>query len=66
MTSLLEFHARAELCRRFARLEPQTASVWLAEAESWSRLTRQPRRPLTTDEPGTFEVLKAEHWQPFR
>ena len=66
MTSFLEFHARAELCRRFARLEPQTASVWLAEAESWSRLTRQPCRRIATDEPGTFGILKAQHFQPFR
>jgi hypothetical protein len=66
MTSLLEFHARAELCRRFARLEPQTASVWLAEAESWSSLTRQPCRCIVTDEPIPSGILKAQHFQPFR
>ena len=42
ITSLREFIARAELCRHFAKLEPQTSPIWLAEAERWSRLTREP------------------------
>jgi hypothetical protein len=41
MTSLLEFNARAELCRKFAKLEPHASSVWLAEAARWSRLIRE-------------------------
>ncbi len=41
MTSFLEFGARAALCRQFARLEPDSKSLWLAEAERWSRLERQ-------------------------
>jgi hypothetical protein len=40
MTSLLEFNARAALCRRLAKLEPDSKNIWLAEAERWSRLTQ--------------------------
>ena len=49
MTSLREFNARAELCRHFAKLEPQTSSIWLAEGERWSRLTRCISGPITQE-----------------
>jgi len=39
MISQLEFHSRAELCRQLARLEPSNKTFWMAEAESWSRLS---------------------------
>jgi hypothetical protein len=42
MTSLLEFNARAALCRQLARLEPDSKNLWLAEAERWSRLKHEP------------------------
>jgi hypothetical protein len=42
MTSLQECNARAQLCREFARLELNSKNIWLAEAERWSRLTREP------------------------
>ena len=42
MISLLEFNARAELCRKFAKLEPHASCIWLAEAKRWSRLTHEP------------------------
>jgi len=42
MTSHQEFSARAALCRQFARREPDSRDLWLAEAERWSRLTQQP------------------------
>jgi len=41
MTSLLECNARAAMCRHFARLEPDSRYIWLAEAERWSRLTKE-------------------------
>jgi hypothetical protein len=41
MTNLLEFNARAELCRKLAKLEPRASCIWLAEAERWSRLTHE-------------------------
>ena len=40
MTSQLEFNSRAALCREFARREPESRALWMAEAESWSRLDR--------------------------
>jgi hypothetical protein len=47
MTSLLEFNARAALCRHFAILEPDSRYVWLAEAERWARLTEYEDEPET-------------------
>jgi hypothetical protein len=41
MTNLLEFNARAELCRKLAKLEPRASCIWLAEADRWSRLTHE-------------------------
>ncbi len=51
MTSLLEFNARAALCRQLARLEPDSKTLWLAEAERWSRLKREPEAATRPDEP---------------
>ena len=48
MTSLLECNARAALCRQLARLEPDSKSLWLAEAERWSRLTQAPNVTVVT------------------
>jgi hypothetical protein len=45
MTSLLEFSARAALCRHLAMLEPNSRYIWLAEAERWARLTRDEDEP---------------------
>lgn len=47
MTSLLEFNARAALCRQLARLEPDSKNLWLAEAERWSRLRHEPEATTT-------------------
>jgi hypothetical protein len=50
MAGPLEFSARAALCRRLARREPNSKVLWLAEAERWSRLTVAPRsRPPQAD-----------------
>jgi hypothetical protein len=38
MRSLLEFSARAALCRQLANVEPDSKNLWLAEADRWSRL----------------------------
>jgi hypothetical protein len=40
MTRLVEYNARAALCRRLAKLEPVSRDIWLAEAERWSRLAQ--------------------------
>ena len=51
MAGLLEFTARAALCRRLAKREPASGHLWLAEAEKWSRLAQARRRaPADTEE----------------
>ena len=41
MISQLELHSRAELCRQLARLEPSNKIFWMAEADTWSRLSNE-------------------------
>jgi hypothetical protein len=41
MTSHLELTSRAALCKELAQREPNSRAYWLAEAESWSRLSRE-------------------------
>jgi hypothetical protein len=36
-----EFNSRAALCRRLARREPANRTLWMAEAEHWSRLSKE-------------------------
>ena len=40
MKNIVEFRARATLCRQLAMCEPKNRSYWLAEAEKWSRLAQ--------------------------
>ena len=66
MTCLLEFGARAALCRQLARREPDSVILWLAEAERWSRLTVTPGVAAETsqskiaDTRDAFEALLGE------
>jgi hypothetical protein len=46
MKSPLEFSARAALCRQLAQREPDSKNLWLAEANRWSRLTREQSRAV--------------------
>jgi hypothetical protein len=41
MTSQLELNSRAELCRQLARQEPAHRALWIAEAENWSRQSKE-------------------------
>ena len=41
MVDQLEFSSRAVLCRKLAQREPANRVYWMAEAESWSRLSKQ-------------------------
>jgi hypothetical protein len=41
MASLSELSARAALCRELAKREPKNRVFWMAEAESWSRLSNE-------------------------
>ena len=42
MINQLELNPRAALCRQLARREPNSKVYWLAEAENWLRLSREP------------------------
>jgi hypothetical protein len=42
MINQLELNSRAALCRQLARREPNSKVYWLAEAENWLRLSREP------------------------
>ena len=44
MTGQLELNLRAELCRQLARREPANRTLWMAEAENWSRLSKERSR----------------------
>lgn len=41
MTDQSELNSRAALCRKLAQLEPANRTFWMAEAENWSRLSKQ-------------------------
>jgi hypothetical protein len=41
MISQLEFSSRAALCRQLAKQEPANHALWMAEAENWSRLSKE-------------------------
>ena len=55
MTSHLELSLRAALCRQFARREPNSKTYWLAEAEDWLRLSREPGHPDRNGQRDAFE-----------
>jgi hypothetical protein len=40
MKNVMEFRAKAKLCRQLAVCEPKNRTYWLAEAERWARLTQ--------------------------
>jgi hypothetical protein len=54
MTGLLEFNARAALCRQLAVVEPDSKNLWLAEAEKWSRQKPGVALEAPGAEPGTW------------
>ena len=41
MTEQTELNSRAALCRKLAQREPANRTFWMAEAESWSRLSKR-------------------------
>ena len=63
MTSHQELWSRAALCRQLATREPKSKTYWLAEAENWLRLSREPihlERTSRRDDPfEQFRVLLA-------
>lgn len=60
MITQLELSSRAALCRQLARREPRSKIYWLAEAENWQRLSREPIHPeRTAGKVDPFERLLA-------
>ena len=41
MTDQSELNSRAALCRKLAQRESANRTFWMAEAESWSRLSKE-------------------------
>ena len=41
MTDQSELSLRAALCRKLAQREPANRVFWMAEAENWSRLSKE-------------------------
>jgi len=44
MIDQVEFALRATLCRQLAMREPANRTFWMAEAENWTRLSREKSR----------------------
>jgi hypothetical protein len=43
MADQSELNSRAALCRTLAQREPANRTFWMAEAENWSRLSKEKR-----------------------
>ncbi len=62
MTDQSELSSRAALCRKLAQREPANRILWMAEAESWSRLSKEEPRGESSEEldPGVLARLRAQ------
>jgi hypothetical protein len=59
MTGQSEFDLRATLCRQLAQREPANRALWMAEAESWSRLSKEGSRGATEEKISSAPILHA-------
>ena len=41
VTDQSELNSRAALCKKLAQREPANRTLWMAEAENWSRLSKE-------------------------
>jgi hypothetical protein len=53
MIDQLEFDLRASLCRQLAKREPANRIFWIAEAENWSRLSKERSRGAAEENIGS-------------
>jgi hypothetical protein len=62
MTDQSEFSSRAALCRKLAQREPANRTFWMAEAENWSRLSKEKYHGESGEEidPGVLARLRAQ------
>jgi hypothetical protein len=58
MADQLEFSSRAALCRELALREPENRAYWIAEAESWSRLSKEDPSGKDNPESGSGVLAK--------
>jgi hypothetical protein len=59
MTGQSEFDLRATLCRQLAQREPANRALWMAEAESWSRLSKEGGRNVAEEKISSGPILHA-------
>jgi hypothetical protein len=59
MSTQLECSARAALCMKLATREPANKILWMAEAEHWSRLSKERLRGEALAETDTGHSLMA-------
>jgi hypothetical protein len=59
MIDQLEFDLRAALCRQLAQREPANRALWMAEAESWSRLSKKGSRGAAEEKISSGPILHA-------
>jgi hypothetical protein len=61
MADRLELHSRAALCRKLAQREPANRTFWMAEAESWLRLSKgKPHEDRVEIDCGIFARLRTQ------
>jgi hypothetical protein len=53
MADQMEFGLRATLCRQLALREPENRVFWIAEADNWSRLSKEGRRGAAEEKNGS-------------
>jgi hypothetical protein len=59
MIDQLEFDLRAALCRQLAQREPANRALWMAEAENWSRLSKEGSRSAAEEKISSDLMLHA-------
>ena len=59
MIDQLEFDLRAGLCRLLAQREPANRALWMAEAENWSRLSKEGSRGAAEEKISSGPILHA-------
>ena len=60
MTDRSELNSRAALCRKLAQREPANRTFWMAEAENWSRLSKEKRDDSVKINSGILARLRAQ------
>jgi hypothetical protein len=64
MAGQLEFGLRATLCRELAQREPANRVFWIAEAETWARLSEEANRGVAKEKisSGIVKVPEQPDW----